>query len=389
MPPITSVTTASFSGSSENPGDGMMILFDDLKAVNARDGRDLLSAARRVLESGWYILGNEVEAFESEFAVYCGVKHCVGTGNGLDALVLILEGYKALGIMKEGDEVIVPANTYIASILAISRAGLSPVPVEPDIHSYNIDPRKIPPKIGSRTKAIMAVHLYGQIADMSPLLALARKNNLKVIEDSAQGHGAVYRGKRAGGLGDAAGFSFYPTKNLGALGDGGAVTTGDSRLADAVKALRNYGTVKKSVNRYKGFNSRLDEIQAAILRLKLKRLDRDNALRRKTAELYSASITNPLITRPMVRDSLSHVWHQYVVRTPERDRLRVFLKERGIGTLVHYPVPPHRQEAYREWNNLSFPITEKIHEEVLSFPISPILTRREISHVINSVNSFS
>ena len=368
-----------------------MIKFLDLKAVNEQHRPEINTAIQRVLDSGWYLLGEEVSSFEREFADYCGTKHCLGVANGLDALILILMAYRELVVMQEGDEVIVPANTYIASILAISRAGLKPVLVEPDERTYNIDPNLIEAAITEKTKAIMAVHLYGQCADMDPICAIAKKHGLKVIEDAAQAHAATYRGRKTGSLGDAAGFSFYPGKNLGALGDGGAVTTSDDQLAEVIIALRNYGSHQKYHNKYKGMNSRLDEIQAAILRVKLKTLDEDTEKRRKVAEAYLSALKSQSsgLILPYVADYGTHAWHLFVVRLKERDALAEHLKQQGIQTMIHYPVPPHRQEAYPELHHLSLPITEAIHHEVLSLPISPILSCENIAVVFQGVILFN
>ena len=365
-----------------------MIKFLDLKKVNDAHGEEISEAIQRVLDSGWYLLGGEGEAFEQEFATYCGIKHCLGVANGLDALILILMAYCELGIMQEGDEVIVPANTYIASILAISRAGLKPVLVEPNELTYNIDPTLIEAAITKRTKAIMAVHLYGQCADIDPICAIAKKYGLKVIEDAAQAHGATYRGRKAGSLGDAAGFSFYPGKNLGALGDGGAVTTDDPQLAEAVKALRNYGSHVKYHNKYKGMNSRLDEIQAAILRVKLKYLDEDTEKRRAVAQQYLSSITHPQLVLPHVATCGMHAWHLFVVRLKERDALAAHLQQAGIHTMIHYPIPPHHQQAYPELRNHVLPITEAIHCEILSVPISPVMEADEVAQVARALHEF-
>lgn len=367
----------------------MTIPFLDLKALNTQHKEEIMESFERVIDSGWYILGKEVESFENEFAQYCGVKHCIGVGNGLDALILILQAYKELGMINDGDEVIVPANTYIATILAISKNNLRPVLVEPDIDTYNIDPAKIEEKITPRTKAVMVVHLYGQTADMEPIWQIAKKHDLKVIEDSAQAHGAFYKSQRTGNLGDASGFSFYPGKNLGALGDAGAVTTNDDTLANTLKALRNYGSHKKYVNQYQGINSRLDELQAPVLRIKLKYLDQDNQRRRAIAKSYRENIKNPKIILPKAVDEDSHVWHLFVIRTSERDKLQQYLHENNIQTLIHYPIPPHKQKAYPEWNELSYPITEKIHEEVLSLPISPVMSDYEVSTIVEIITRFS
>ena len=363
-----------------------MVKFLDLKKINDQYKNELLKVCKEVIESGWYILGKEVEKFEEEFANYCETKYAVGVGNGLDALKLIIRGYKELGIFKENDEIIVPSNTYIATILAISENNLKPILVEPKLDTYLINPDRIEEKITKRTKAIMVVHLYGQSCEMDKIWKIAKKYNLKVIEDSAQAHGAFYKDKRVGNLGDASGFSFYPGKNLGALGDGGAITTNDEYLADIVRVLRNYGSHKKYENLYKGLNSRLDELQAAFLRVKLKYLDEENQKRKEIAKYYLENITNEKIILPkIITDS---VWHLFVIRIKERDELQKYLSENGIQTLIHYPIPPHKQKAYKEWNNLSFPITERIHNEVLSLPISPIHTKKEIFKIIDMINRF-
>ncbi len=366
-----------------------MIPFLNLKAINAQYREELIEASIRVIESGWYILGKETESFEDAFSTYCGTRHSIGVGNGLDALSLILKAYKEMGIMHSGDEVIVPANTYIASVLAISKNDLVPVMVEPDIESYNIDPLNIEMKITPRTKAIMAVHLYGQAAEMNTINAIAKKHDLKVIEDSAQAHGAYYHGEKTGSLGDASGFSFYPGKNLGALGDGGAITTDDDELMRTIKTLRNYGSHKKYENIYKGTNSRLDEMQAAMLNVKLKYLDEEIAKRKAIAEYYRSHINNSKVVLPKVEDEASHVWHLFVLRTSQRDKLIDHLKENGIESMIHYPIAIHQQNAYRELNDLHLPITEKIHKEVVSLPISPVMTSDEIKKVVDAVNRFS
>lgn len=388
-----------------------MIKFLDLKAINDSFEPDLSQAIKRVLDSGWYLLGNEVKAFELKYADYIGNKHCVGVANGLDALRLIFRAYLERNVMQEGDEIIVPANTYIASILAVSDNKLKPVLVEPDINTYNIDPFKIEEKITQRTKGILIVHLYGRNAMHPEIQRLVEKYNLKLIEDNAQASGALAgsvgvtqshtlnENKKTGSLGHAAGHSFYPGKNLGALGDGGAVTTDDEELANVIRALANYGSNKKYINNYKGLNSRLDEIQAAILRAKLKRLDADNQRRREIAQYYCENITNPEITLPVTTDFVhppsggnegvfSHVFHLFVIRHPKRDKLQKYLAENGIQTLIHYPIPPHKQRAYKEWNGLIFPITEKIHNEVLSVPMSPVLIFSEIQKTVEIINEF-
>jgi dTDP-4-amino-4,6-dideoxygalactose transaminase len=366
-----------------------MIPFLDLGKLNSRDREDLIAAFTRVLDSGWYILGEEVTAFESEFAKYCGVKHAVGVGNGLDALTLILRAYRETGWLKPGDEVIVPANTYIATILAITENELRPVLVEPDPGTYNLDPRRLEQKITGRTRAILAVHLYGQTADMTEINAVADRFNLRVVEDCAQAHGARHFGRRAGALGDAAGFSFFPSKNLGSLGDAGAVTTDDGELSEILRALRNYGSSRKYENPYQGVNSRLDELQAALLRCKLRRLDDDNQRRRAVAARYLARISHPRIALPVIAPGNEPVWHVFVVRSPARDLLQAHLQTHGVETLIHYPIPPHRQRAYAQWNRDSYPVTEKIHAEVLSLPMSPVIDEPSVDAVITACNSWN
>lgn len=365
-----------------------MIPFLDLKSINTQYREELIAACTKVIDSGWYIQGNECREFEREFSEYCGTKHCIGVANGLDALILILRAYKEMGVMKDGDEVIVPSNTYIASILAISENDLIPVLVEPDINSYLIDPTKIEEKITSNTKAILAVHLYGQTCQMGKINEMARKYNLKVIEDSAQSHGAYFSEKRSGNLGDASGFSFYPGKNLGALGDGGAVTTNDYELATTIRALGNYGSHKKYENLYKGINSRLDEIQAAILRVKLKYLNEEIEKRREIAKFYLQSIQSEKIVLPTVRAENNHVWHLFVIRTTQRDRLQQYLTDNGVQTLIHYPIPPHKQNAYVEWRTLSYPISEQLHNEILSLPISGIQSIENTKKIIQVLNEY-
>ena len=374
----------------------MTVPFLNLKEINAQYQQELKEACNRVIESGWYIQGEECRLFEEEFANYCGTRHAIGVANGLDALILILRAYKEMGIMQDGDEVIVPANTYIASILAISQNSLTPILAEPDPKTYNIDPKKIEEKISPRTKAVMAVHLYGQVADMDAVNKIAKKHGLKVIEDSAQAHGAYYNNRRTGNLADASGFSFYPGKNLGALGDGGAVTTNDDTLAEVIRALGNYGSHKKYENLYKGINSRLDEIQAAMLRVKLKYLDTEIARRREVAHYYLEHISNKAIILPLdtktvpdVRLYQSHVWHLFVIATKKRDALQAYLDKCGIQTLIHYPVPPHKQKAYKEWKDLSFPISEHIHESVLSLPVSSTISLEELAYITKTINHFS
>lgn len=369
----------------------MIIPFHDLKKSNDRFREAFENKLQSVLESGNTILGNEVACFERDFSSYCGTSHGIGTANGLDALVLIFKAYMELGLMQEGDEVIVPANTYIASILAISHAGLVPVPVEADIQTFNIDPASVEKAITFKTRAVMAVHLYGRLAPMSELSVLCKKHQLLLIEDAAQAHGAemFLNGnlKKAGNLSDAAGFSFYPTKNLGALGDAGAVTTNNDRLARVIRKLRNYGSEKRYVCDSKGVNSRLDELQAAFLNVKLPFLDQDNENRRAVADRYLSEIKNPEIILPMAGGK-DHVWHLFTVMCSRRDDLQSYLEANGIQTIVHYPVPPHRQQAYREWNVLSFEITEKIHREILSLPMGPLMTAPEVQKVIEVINHF-
>jgi dTDP-4-amino-4,6-dideoxygalactose transaminase len=365
-----------------------MIPFLDLKKINDKYAASASEALTNVMDAGWYILGKNVTAFETEFAQYCGTKHCIGVANGLDALILIIEAYKELGLFSNGDEVLVPSNTYIASILAISKAGLTPVLVEPSLDDYLLHPALLEEKITARTKAILPVHLYGQLCDMDRINAIAVNHNLKVIEDSAQSHGAIYNGKKSGNLSDASGFSFYPGKNLGAFGDAGAITTNDNKLAETIKALRNYGSHVKYQNLYLGINSRLDELQAAILRPKLKGLDEENERRKEIAAYYLKHITNKKIVLPECKDVDRHVWHLFVVRVKNRDEFQQYLTRNEIQTVIHYPIPPHKQIAYQEWNNLSYPISEKIHNEVISIPISPVMSDEQISYVVEKLNSY-
>ena len=360
-----------------------MIKFLDLKAINEQYRMEMEAAIKRVLDSGWYLLGKEIVNFEKEFSEYCGVKHTIGCANGLDALKLIIQAYG----FGSGDEIIAPANTYIASLISISANGATPVLVEPDINTYLIDPEKIEAAITSRTKAIMVVHLYGRAMDMTRIWEIANKYNLKIIEDSAQSHGAMFDGKRVGNLGDASGFSFYPGKNLGCLGDGGAVTTNDDELAEKIRALRNYGSDVKYHFPYRGTNSRLDEIQAALLRVKLPHLDDDNAIRRRIAERYCSEIKNPNIVLPSLPDdAMQNVWHVFPIRVQNRTEFQQCLSDNGIQTVIHYPIPPHRQPAYVEWHGLTLPITEKIHEEIISLPMSPVMTEEEVSKVVDVIN---
>jgi dTDP-4-amino-4,6-dideoxygalactose transaminase len=361
-----------------------MIPFLDLKKVNNRFRSEIDSRIKTILDKGWYLQGDENNLFAQNFAAYCGAKGFVGVANGLDALKLIIKAYG----FGSGDEIIVPANTFIATILAISENGCTPVLIEPDANTYCIDPYKIKPAITSRTKAVVVVHLYGHVTPMEKIWELQKKYGFKIIEDAAQAHGAIYNGRRTGNLGDAAAFSFYPGKNLGALGDGGGVTSNDLDLLEKVKALGNYGSDRKYHHIYKGVNSRLDEIQAAVLDVKLKYLDEDNARRREIASYYRRNIKNPQIILPDISDELSHVWHLFVIRCEARDRLAKYLENNGIQTNIHYPTPPHLQGAYQEWNTLPFPITEKLHKEVLSLPISPTLTNEEANKIVEVLNEW-
>ena len=365
-----------------------MIKFLDLKGVTEKYADEIHQAASEVIDSGWYLQGKANAAFEEHYANYIGTRYCVGVANGLDALIWIYRAYIELGIMQEGDEVIVPANTYIASILAITENGLKPVLVEPDIHTLEIDDRLIEQAITPRTKSILIVHLYGRCAYTERIGQLCRKYNLKLVEDNAQAHGCQYTGMKTGSLGDAAGHSFYPGKNLGALGDGGAVTTDDKELADCIRALANYGSERKYVFKYKGRNSRLDEIQAAILDVKLRHLDDDNRHRQQIAHYYYEHINHPLVSLPQQLDDTQNVYHIFPILCPERDRLQHYLTELGIQTLIHYPIPPHKQLCYSEWNGLSLPTTEQIHQQELSLPISPVLTISEAQIVAETLNRF-
>ncbi|MEK7857811.1 MAG: DegT/DnrJ/EryC1/StrS family aminotransferase [Elusimicrobiota bacterium] len=357
--------------------------------MNAPHRAELIKAFTRVVDSGWYILGKEVSDFETRFARYCGVSHAIGVGNCLDALTLILRGYMELGAMAEGDEVIVPSNTYIASILSISLNRLTPVLVEPDMQTYNLDPEKIEAKLTPRTKAILVVHLYGRSGYSARLQKIADKHGLKLIEDSAQAQGAMHEGRRTGSLGDACGFSFFPSKNLGALGDAGAVTTKDAKLAEVVRALRNYGSRVKYENIYRGINSRLDEVQAAILSVKLKHLDGENERRRRLAQRYLKDIDNPALTLPVApTDRASHVWHLFVVRTPRRDAFQRHLLARGIETVIHYPIPPHKQKAYKEWNGRRYPLSEEIHRTAISLPLDISMSPAAARRVVDACNAY-
>ena len=367
-----------------------MIKFLDLHSINLGYQKEIEEAMLQVYESGWYIRGEKCEKFEKEFSSYCGTKFCIGVANGLDALILILKAYIELGKLKKGDEVLVPANTYIATILAIVNNGLKPILIEPNSKSFNMDDIKsFEDKINDNTRVIMPVHLYGQVTDMTLINKIADKYNLLIIEDSAQAHGAYHNSKRTGNLGHAAGFSFYPGKNLGALGDGGAVTTNDSELANTIRVLSNYGSEKKYHNSIKGINSRLDEIQAAILSIKLKGLDIESSRRRRIAKCYSEGIENPLIQLPKWDFSKeNHVFHLYVIRCKKRDTLKKYLFDNGIETVIHYPIPPHKQKAFEDWNEISLPVTESIHDEVLSLPMYSTLKNQEVKYIIQKINAF-
>lgn len=359
-----------------------MIKFLDLHKTNLPYQEAFQQKLQQILEKGWFILGDEVKAFESNFAQYTNAKHCIGVGNGLDAMFLIFKGYMQLGLLQKGDEVIVPANTYIASILAILQADLVPVLIEPELETYNINPHLISEKITSRTKAMLIVHLYGQLADMDALIEVGYKHDLLIIEDAAQAHGLTFKGSHARA------FSFYPGKNLGSLGDAGAITTNDDALAGIVKAMRNYGSEQKYYNEIIGVNSRLDELQAAFLNVKLPHLEKENAQRRLIAKRYLTEINTDKIVLPLCENFENHVFHLFVIRTENRIDLQDYLKQKNIETLIHYPVPPHQQKALSGWNSLSFPVTEKIHREVLSLPISPVMTNDDVDYVIQILNQY-
>lgn len=365
-----------------------MIKFLDIQKVTAKYADEIHDAMLRVVDGGWYLLGEENKRFENDYAEFIGTNYCVGCANGLDALTLMLRGCMELGLLQKGDEIIVPANTYIATILSISENGLTPVLVEPRLDTLQIDDSLISTAITPKTKGIMIVHLYGQCAMTDRIAEICNENGLLLFEDNAQAHGCKYHGKRTGSIGFAAAHSFYPGKNLGALGDGGAITTDNKELADTVRALANYGSNEKYVFKYQGRNSRLDEVQAAILDIKLKHLDDDTEIRRSIARYYIANISNPLIKTPTVNDWGSHVFHLFTIFCEQRDNLKKHLADNGIQTVIHYPIPPHRQECYKEWNNLSFPITERIHAQELSLPISPVMTQQEVEEVVRVVNSF-
>lgn len=365
-----------------------MVKFLDLQKITQKYSIEIHEAVSRVIDSGWYLQGQENEKFEANYSTYIGTKYAIGCANGLDALIWIFRAYIEMGVMKVGDEVIVPANTYIASILAISENGLKPVLVEPDLNTYQIDDKRIGEAITSKTRAILIVHLYGQCAYTEKIGDLCKKYNLKLIEDNAQAHGCLYNGKKTGSLGDAAGHSFYPGKNLGAFGDAGAVTTNDQELAKVIRAIANYGSTKKYVFKCIGRNSRLDEIQAAVLNVKLKYLDEDVAIRKEVAKYYIDNVRNPKIIVPIVNDWDSHAFHIFPIRCTQRDELQKYLADNGVQTIIHYPIPPHKQECYKEWNNLSFPITEQIHNEELSLPMSSVILKKEQKIVIDLLNRF-
>ncbi|WP_412503571.1 DegT/DnrJ/EryC1/StrS family aminotransferase [Shewanella indica] len=378
-----------------------MINFLDLKEINKQYQSELKEACSRVIDSGWYIMGNELTQFETEFAAYCGTKHAIGVANGLDALILTLRAWKELGKLQVGDEVIVQANTYIASVLAITENDLVPVLVEPDPASYNLDPAILTAAITPKTKAILPVHLYGQLCPMPEIMAIGKEHNLLVLEDCAQSHGAEINGKRAGNWGDAAGFSFYPGKNLGALGDAGAITTNNDELAQTLKALRNYGSHKKYENLYQGVNSRLDEMQAAMLRVKLRHLEAETARRQQIAAMYCEGINNPYIVLPLdsrftsndspltIQHYKQHVWHLFVVRCENREALQQHLGDKGIQTLIHYPIPPHKQQAYLQYAEMHLPLTEQINQQVLSIPLDPTMSDVAVKQVIAAMNEFA
>ena len=365
-----------------------MIKFLDLQKINAQYSAELKQVAADVIDSGWYLLGERVKEFEKNLEIFQEGGHAVAVANGLDALRLIFKAYIELGIMQEGDEVIVPANTYIASVLAITDNKLVPVLVEPSLDTFNLDLSLIQSKITSKTKAIMVVHLYGRVCWSKELQTLAKKHNFKVVEDNAQAIGARLNGIRTGNLGDAAGFSFYPGKNLGALGDSGAVMTKDAELAKAIRTLANYGSAQKYVNQYQGLNSRMDEIQAAFLNVKLRYVDKETARRQEIADYYLKNIKNSKIILPQAAGTDEHVWHLFVIRTVDRNQLQSYLQENGIQTLIHYPTPPHLQECYLDFKDFSLPITEQIHHEVISLPISPVITMDEVRYIIEILNKY-
>lgn len=362
----------------------------NLKALTESFQPQLDEAIDRTVHSGWYLLGENVKLFEKSYAAYVGTKHCIACSNGLDALTLTLRAYRHLCGWSDGDEVLVPANTYIASILAIVQAGLTPVLCEPEMSTYLLDARNLSEHLTSRTRALLPVHLYGRVCNMDTIMKFAKAHNLVVVEDAAQAHGAIWNGTRAGALGDAAGFSFYPGKNLGALGDAGCVTTNDDALADTIRALANYGSHQKYIHDFQGGNNRMDELQAAVLNIKLPRLDQDNERRRTIAQLYIEGIDNPLVTLPeMPRHADQHVFHIFAIRCAHRDLLQAYLKDKGIETLIHYPLPPHKQKAFAEWNMRRFPITERIHNEELSLPLNPTMTEEQVDRICQAINLFN
>lgn len=365
-----------------------MIKFLDLQKVTASHGKEIKEAVSRVIDKGWYLQGEENEKFEAAYSKFIGTDHTIGCANGLDALIWIFRAYIEMGVLRPGDEILVPANTYIASILAISENGLVPVLIEPDPDTYQINGDLIDNAITDRTKAVMIVHLYGQCAYTEQINEVCKKYGLLLIEDNAQAHGCRYGERRTGSLGDAAAHSFYPGKNLGALGDGGAVTTDNEELAGIIRSLANYGSSRKYVFKYKGRNSRLDEIQAAVLDVKLKYLDEDNAKRREVAKRYMEGITNPAVKLPTIKDWNAHVFHIFPLMTRRRDELQQYLENNGIQTLIHYPIPPHKQECYKEWAGLSLPVSEKLHSEELSLPVSPVMTEEEVDTIIKVINSW-
>ncbi len=368
----------------EDKSDILNIPFLDLKLINQPYENAINETLQKKVASGWFILGEEVRKFENSFAEYCETKHCIGVANGLDALVLLL---KASDFPKNS-EIIVPSNTYIASILAITLAGFKPVLVEPNLETYLIDSKKIEEKITVKTKAILVVHLYGKCCEMLEITKIAHKFDLKIFEDAAQSHGAIYDNKKAGNLSDGAGFSFYPTKNLGAMGDAGAITTNDDVLAEKIKSLRNYGSGKKYIFDFQGMNSRLDEMQAAILNVKLPNLNKENFFRQNIAKKYLSEITNVKVTLPSSQTAEQDAWHLFVVRVSDREKFREYLSESGIGTDVHYPIAPHKQLAYHEWNKLAYPISEKIHDEVVSLPLNIALSDAEVNYIIKKINQY-
>lgn len=372
-----------------------MIKYLDLKKLNKQYAKELKEVTEDVINSGWYLFGNRLETFENKLKDYINVDHAIGVGSGLAAIQLILEAYKIEGFLKEGDEIIVPANTFIGSVLAITHAKLKPIFAEPELSSYNLDVSKLETLITSKTKAILLVHLYGNVCWSAQLQELAKKYNLKIIEDNAQAIGAEYKGRKTGSLGEAAAFSFYPAKNLGALADAGAVTTRNSNIAQIVNALRNYGSEKKYFSKYEGVNSRMDELQAAVLTVKLKYLEKENKRRREIAGFYGDTIRNPMVVLPgklngqKIRSDLSHVWHIYAIRCKHRSQIQDWLTKQNIQTNIHYPVPPHKQVAYKSWNQIHLPITEKIHDEVLSLPLNPVLENNELEKIVDAINDFN